>query len=145
EGRPLLGEAVVLGDQLLCGLTILDDGPDLLGDELAPLCVRAGIQCQIGVVADELREAGAVPHLLEEGPPFLFRVVEGGAIVRGRCGKDGCARTPVAVMRNWARSSVPSLATTVHLPDDSSYTAEVTLAPNRIWRRRSNRSTTWLR
>ena len=32
-----------------------------------------------------------------------------------------------------------------HFPDDSSYTAEATRAPKRMSRRRSNRSTTWLR
>ena len=51
ERRPLLGEAVVLRDQLLRGLGILDDAADLLGDELAPLRVRGGIEQQVGVVA----------------------------------------------------------------------------------------------
>ena len=41
------------------------------------------VEQQVGVVAGELGEAGAVPHLLEERPPLLGRVVEGGAIVRG--------------------------------------------------------------
>ncbi len=63
----------------------------------------------------------------------------------GTSGKYGTERTPVAAMKNCARNAVPSPTTTVHFPDDSSYAAEVTLAPNRMWRRRSNRSTTWLR
>ena len=63
----------------------------------------------------------------------------------GTSGKYGTESTPVAAMRNRARSSVPSLTTTVHVPDDSSYTADVTLASKRMWRRRSNRSTTWFR
>src|SRR5438876_157479 len=37
---------------------------------------------QVGVVADELREAWALPHPLEERPPLFFRVVERGAVVR---------------------------------------------------------------
>ena len=83
ERRPLLGEAVVLGDQLVGGVGILDDAADLLGDELAPLRVRGGIEQQVGVVAGELGEAGAVPHLLEERLPLCFGVVERGAIVHG--------------------------------------------------------------
>ena len=39
ERRPLLAEAVVLGDQPLRRLGILDDAADLVGDELAPLRV----------------------------------------------------------------------------------------------------------
>ena len=39
EGRPLLAETVVLGNQPLGGLGVLDDAADLLGDELAPLGV----------------------------------------------------------------------------------------------------------
>ena len=81
ERRPLLAEAVVLRDQPLRGLGIVDDAADLLGDELAPLGVRRRVEQQVGVVARELREAGAVPHLLEERPPLLLRVVERGAVV----------------------------------------------------------------
>ena len=82
ERRPLLAETVVLGDQPVRRLGILDDAPDLLGDELAPLRVRGLVEQQVAVVAGELREPGAAPHLLEERPPLLLRVVEGGAIVR---------------------------------------------------------------
>ena len=45
------------------------------------------------------------------------------------------ARTCGAVA--WSRPS--------SVPDASSYSAEVTRAPKRMWRRRSNRSTTWFR
>ena len=41
--------------------------------------------------------------------------------------------------------AVPSSVVTVQVPDASSDTAEVTVAPKRMWRRRSKRSTTWFR
>ena len=47
--------------------------------------------------------------------------------------------------RNRARVSLPSPATTTQVAAVSSHTAEVTGASKRMWRRRSNRSTTWLR
>ena len=83
ERRPLLAEAVVLGDQLVRRLRILDDAPDLAGDELAPLRVRRAVEHQVAVVAGELREAGAAPHGLEERLALLLGVVEGGALVGG--------------------------------------------------------------
>ncbi len=42
-------------------------------------------------------------------------------------------------------SEVPPPSVTVHVPDVSSKAAAVTGVPKRMWRRRSNRSTTWLR
>ena len=41
-----------------------------------------GVEQQVGVVARELREAGAVPHLLEERAPLVVGVVERRAVVR---------------------------------------------------------------
>ena len=73
EGGSLLAEAMVLRDELLRRLGVLDDAPDLLGDELAPLGVGGLVEQQVGVVAGELREAGAVPHRLEERPPLAPR------------------------------------------------------------------------
>ena len=64
----------------------------------------------------------------------------------GTSGKYGTESTPVAATRNRARAVVPVAAlSTIQVADSSSQTAEVTRAPNRMWRRRSNRSTTWLR
>ena len=81
ERRPLLTEPMVRGDQPLGGLRVVHDAADLAGDELAPLGVGGLVEQQVGVVAGELHEAGAVPHLLVEGPPLLGRVVERGALV----------------------------------------------------------------
>ena len=83
ERRPVLTVALVFGDQLLGRLRILDDPTDLLSEELAPLGVGSGVEQQVGVVAGELREPGTSPHRLEERPPLILRVVEGGAVVRG--------------------------------------------------------------
>lgn len=55
---------------------------------------------------------------------------------------NGTDRMPVAATTTRARWTEPSSARTVHMPDGSSHTTEVTLAPNRMSRRRSNRSTT---
>src|SRR5437588_7721972 len=74
---------MILGDQLVRGVGIFDDALDLLGDEVAPLGIRGVIEQYVGVVARQLREARAVPHLLEERPSLFFRILEGGAIVRG--------------------------------------------------------------
>src|SRR5262245_3659490 len=63
----------------------------------------------------------------------------------GTSGKWGTDRTPVAATRYCARYVAPLPTSTIHVPDDWSYVAELTLAPHRMWRRRSNRSTTWLR
>ena len=87
EGRPLLAEAMVLGDEPLGRLGVLDDAPDLFGDELAPLRVGGVVEHQVGVVAGELREAGAVPHLLEEGQALLV-----GSSKVGDRGRDGGTR-----------------------------------------------------
>ena len=82
EGRALLAEAVILGDQPVRRLGVVDETPDLAGQEVAPCCVGIAIEHHVAVVAGELREAGAPPHLLEERGALLLRVVEGGAIVR---------------------------------------------------------------
>ena len=63
----------------------------------------------------------------------------------GTSGNCGTESTPVALMRKRARTAAPSAVATVHVADASSYLASVTFAPNRMWRRRSKRSTTWLR
>ena len=84
ERRPLLGEAVILRDQLLRGLGILDDAADLLGDELAPLgvrgCDRTAGRCS-GCVSFE--KPGLLHIFSKNARRSLVRVVEGGAIVRG--------------------------------------------------------------
>jgi len=61
----------------------------------------------------------------------------------GTSGKYGTDSTPVAATRNRARSSPPSASTTVHIAVDSSKAADTTRASNWMWRRRSNRSTTF--
>ena len=54
ERRALLAVAVVLRDQLLGRRRVVDDGPDLVGDELAPLGVGRGVVEDVDVVAREL-------------------------------------------------------------------------------------------
>ena len=81
ERRPLLPEAVVLGDQRVRRGGVLDDGGDLAGQEVAPGGVSRLVEEEVAVVAGELREARAPPHLLEERPAFLLGVVEGGPFV----------------------------------------------------------------
>src|SRR5579875_744551 len=82
EGRTLLGEPVVLGDELLGRGRVADDGTNLLSQELAPCRVGLRVGHQVGIVADELGEARAVPHPLEKDPAGLGGVVERGAVVR---------------------------------------------------------------
>ena len=81
NGRPLLAEPVVRGDQPLGRLRVVDDAADLVGDELAPLGVGRLVEQQVGVVARELHEAGAVPHRLVERLALGLGVVERGALV----------------------------------------------------------------
>ena len=66
-------------------------------------------------------------------------------IVRSDDGSAWRARFLVAATTWRARTSVPSLPRTVQVPEGSSKTAEVTLTPVRMSRRRSKRSTTWLK
>jgi hypothetical protein len=68
---------VVLGDELVRGGLVLDDAADLLRQERAPLRVRLPAEQQVLVVRGQLRETGAVPDRLVEGPPFFRRVLEG--------------------------------------------------------------------
>ena len=75
--RPLLAVAVVLGDECFGGVRVVDRGADLPGDEVTPLGVGLGVVEDVDVVAGELPEAGAGPHLLEEGLPLLGGVLEG--------------------------------------------------------------------
>ncbi len=81
EGWPLLTEALALGDQPLRRLGIVHDAADLRGDELAPLGVGVGVRQQVQIVAGELGEPWAVPHLLVEAATFVLGVLEGGPIV----------------------------------------------------------------
>ena len=60
-------------------------------------------------------------------------------------GKYGMERTPVAATKWCARVTVPLSSVTVHSAARSSYSADVTRASKRMWRRRSKRSTTWFR
>jgi hypothetical protein len=60
----------------------------------------------------------------------------------GYCGTDS---TPVVVIRYRERIWNPSCVPVVQEALLSSHRAEVTLLFSRMWRRRSNRSTTWLR
>ena len=82
ERGALLAEAVIRGDELGDGVRIVDEAADLLGDELAPRRVGLLVEEQVGVVAGELGEPGALPHLLEERVALLLGVVERGAVVR---------------------------------------------------------------
>ncbi len=50
----------------------------------------------------------------------------------GTSGRYGMDKTPVAAMTKRARTTVPSLACTVHPPDWSSKSADVMRAPTRI-------------
>jgi hypothetical protein len=76
EGRPLLGEAMVLGDQLLGGLGVLDDARILSAMNSHHSRWRHG-RHHVGVVAGQLGEPRTLPHLLEERQALLDRVVEG--------------------------------------------------------------------
>ena len=60
----------------------------------------------------------------------------------GYCGTDS---TPVAEIRYRDRTWNPSSVPVVQVAAPSSHTADVTLLFSRMWRRRSNLSTTWLR
>ena len=60
-------------------------------------------------------------------------------------GRYGTESTPVAVTRKRATVVVPSSVVTAQVAVASSQTAAVTVVPKRMWRRRSNRSTTWFR
>ena len=81
EGRALLAEPVILGDQPVRRLGVVDQAPDFVGQEVTPGCVGLTVEHHIAVVAGELREAAAPPHLLEERGALLLRVVEGGTVV----------------------------------------------------------------
>ena len=103
EGRALLAEPVILGNQPVRRLGVVDEAPDLGGEEVAPGRVGIAVEHHVAVVAGELREARAPPHLLEERGAFLIRVVEGGTIVRDveesarrcvQCGADGLEVLP---------------------------------------------------
>ena len=67
-GRALLAVAVVLRDQPLGGVGVVDELADLAGDELAPLGVGVGVHQDVDVVAGELHEPGAGPHLARRTP-----------------------------------------------------------------------------
>src|SRR5438067_6235972 len=88
EGRALLAEAVILRDELLGRLRIVDDAAHLLGQELAPLRVGGVVEQQVEIVARELGEAGAEPHLLEERSSLFGRIV-------GRLAVVGLVKEPV--------------------------------------------------
>src|SRR5262249_23510653 len=81
EWRSFLTETIAR-DQLRRRFGIIDDAPNLLGEEMAPRRVRVVIEEQVGVVGGELSEPLTVPHRLVELAALLVSVVKGGAIVR---------------------------------------------------------------
>ena len=82
ERRSLLCEPVIVGIKFAAVAGSLTIVRILSAMNSHHSRVRLRIEQQVGVVTRQLREAGAVPHLLVERPPLFARIVEGRAIVR---------------------------------------------------------------